>query len=275
MKEKPLKLAKTFLSKNNAPEAEWYDRLLVRCSTLGKLIRCIAYVMRAAMFLSAKPILQNGGAVSVGGEPHKVRLKNNLVNTDVVREISASEYDDAWKVIIYLEQKIRLSEKEVIRLVPRKVRIQLLNHDSEIEHVVLGSRISNFPESFSNKDKIPILPYGPLSKLVVAHYHEKFHKEVDTIVAHVRRDVWVVKARKIATSIDKRCRICLERRKRWAGQMMGELPSYRSNIMPAWSAVNMDLFGPLTIRDDCVKKGPRVFKKVYGVLYACTRTRGV
>ena len=56
---------------------------------------------------------------------------------------------------------------------------------------------------------------------------------------------------------------------------MGELPTCRSDIMPAWSSVNMDLFGPLTIRDDCVKKGPRVYKKVYGVLFACTRTRGV
>ena len=104
--------------------------------------------------------------------------------------------------------------------------MRLLNHDSEIEHLVLGSRVSNFPEGFSNKENIPILPYGPLSKLVVAHYHDKFHKEVDTIVAHVRRDVWVVKARKIAASIDKRCRICLERRKRWAGQIMGDLPSF-------------------------------------------------
>ena len=67
VKEKPLKLAKAFLSKNSAPEAEWYDRLLVRCSTLGKLIRCIAYVIRAAMFLSAKHIQQHGVAVSVGG----------------------------------------------------------------------------------------------------------------------------------------------------------------------------------------------------------------
>ena len=37
----------------------------------------------------------------------------------------------------------------------------------------------------------------------------------------------------------------------------------------------MDLFGPVKIRDDCVKKGPHVFKKVWGVLYACTLTRGV
>ena len=37
----------------------------------------------------------------------------------------------------------------------------------------------------------------------------------------------------------------------------------------------MDLFGPLIIRDECVKKSPRIYKKVYGVLYTCTRTRGV
>ena len=57
---------------------------------------------------------------------------------------------------------------------------------------------------------------------------------------------------------------------------MGDLPECRSNpIMPAWSSVTMDLFGPIIIRDDCVKKGPRVTKKCWGVVYTCTRTRGV
>ena len=57
---------------------------------------------------------------------------------------------------------------------------------------------------------------------------------------------------------------------------MGQLPLERSSLeYPAWSCVNMDLFGPITIRDDCVKKGPRVNKKVWGVVYTCTLTRGV
>ena len=168
-----------------------------------------------------------------------MKLKNNSVKADVVKEISASEYDDAWRVIIHLEQKLRLSEKEVIRLVPKKVKIHFSNLKSDIQHVVLGSRVSNFPEGFSSRKNIPILPYGPLAKLVVAYYHDKYHKEVDTIVAHVRRDVWVVKARKIAASIDKACRICLERRKRWAGQMMGELPSLvRSKYGSFWTPYN-------------------------------------
>ena len=56
---------------------------------------------------------------------------------------------------------------------------------------------------------------------------------------------------------------------------MGELPPFRTEIKPAWTSVNMDLFGPYLVRDDCVKKGPRVFKKVWGVVYVCTLTRGV
>ena len=56
---------------------------------------------------------------------------------------------------------------------------------------------------------------------------------------------------------------------------MGDLPDCRSNlIMPAWSSVTMDLFRPLTIRDDCVKKGPRVTKNVWGVIYTCRYVGG-
>ena len=269
---------KTNMKDNLHFGSEWYNKLLARCGTLDKLIRCVAYVVRAALYLSAEPPDQLGAALTAGGKPHKFRL--NLVkmrgksSENKLEEISASEYDDAWKMIVFMEQNERLSEKDISRLVPRKINIKLSNK-SIIQHFVLGGRVPNYPEGFSTNDNIPILPYGTLSKLVVGYYHYKFNKEVDTIVAHVRRDVWVVKARKIASGVDQKCRICLERRRRWSGQEMGELPTCRSDMMPAWSSVNMDLFGPLTIRDDCVKKGPRVYKKVYGVLFACTRTRGV
>ena len=48
-----------------------------------------------------------------------------------------------------------------------------------------------------------------------------------------------------------------------------------TSMKPAWTSVNMDLFGPYLIRDDCVKRGPRIYKKVWGVLFTCTLTRGV
>ena len=82
-------------------------------------------------------------------------------------------------------------------------------------------------------------------------------------------------SQEIASSIDQKCQICLERREKCSGQMMGELPAFRSEMVPPWSAVNMDLFGPIVIRGDCVKRGPRIFKKVYGVIHTCTRMRGI
>ena len=77
--------------------------------------------------------------------------------------------------------------------------------------VCLGGQTRNFPEGFSSgKDNIPILPYGTMAKLVVKYYHDRFHKEPDTIIAHVRQDVWIIKARKIAATLDQMCRICLK-----------------------------------------------------------------
>jgi len=106
---------------------------------------------------------------------------------------------------------------------------------------------------------IPIVPASPLGKLVVSYYHNKFLRETDTIVAHTRSDVWVVNCRKLASSIDRKCIICKISRKHRATQIIGDLPLLCSDpVSPTWSSVNMDLFGPFWIRDECIKRGPKV-----------------
>jgi hypothetical protein len=195
---------------------------------------------------------------------------------DKIDEVTASEYHDAWLFLIKYDQELRLCEKNVKRLVPSTVEEKLANYDYVVKYTVMGGRVKNFPISFSSNSHIPILPASPLGKLVVLYYHNKYHKEPDTIVTHTRRDVWVVSCRKFASSVDSKCVICRLRRKQRAAQLMGDLPPIRStDLSPAWAAVNMDLFGPLWIRDECVKRGPRVAKKVWGIIYCCTRTRGI
>ena len=72
--------------------------------------------------------------------------------------------------------------------------------------------MKNFPEGFkTGSDSIPILPYGMMAKLVVQYYHNCCHKQPDTVVAMLRQDVWVIRAREIVATIKQRCRICLER----------------------------------------------------------------
>ena len=51
-----------------------------------------------------------------------------------------------------------MSEKDVVRLVPRKVYVKLPNFESSIQHLVLVRRVTNFPEGFCYNEDIPILP---------------------------------------------------------------------------------------------------------------------
>ena len=237
------------------------DELLLRCGELTKLIRSTAYVMRM-----------------MGRTPRQRlwRKQNNLELRHSSGEITTTEYNDAWTFLIYWEQKQRLIQKNCVKLVPKMIERKLSSYNLSYPHVILGGRIRNFPESFSGNLEIPIVPYGVLARLIVIFYHNKYHTEVDTIVTYVRRDVWIVKVRKLATVIDSRCRFCLEKRKKMASQIMGELPDHRVKpFQSAFSAVCMDLFGPLIIKDDCIKKGPRTRKKVYGVIYTCLATRAV
>ena len=126
-----------------------------------------------------------------------------------------------------------------------------------------------------NHREIPFVPCGAMAKLIVMYYHNRYHVDVDDTVVHVRNDVWIPKVRKYASDLDKNCKICLIKRKKMASQIMGDLPDCRVEPGPPFQSVCMDLFGPLIIRDDCIKKGPRVKKKVWGVVLTCTATRGV
>ena len=146
----------------------------------------------------------------------------------------------------------------------------------EVEVILLGGRVKNFPISFAGyNEEIPIIPYGDLAKLVVDYYHKKVHKEVDSVVAHVRQDCWVVKCRKIAAGLDGKYTFCRKKRKQLSSQVMGDMPLYRTTMQPPFSVVGCDLWGPIIIRDDVVKRGKRVHKKVFGVLFTCTASRAV
>ena len=113
-------------------------------------------------------------------------------------------------------------------LVPKEVN--LVKYKKTFILQCIGGRTKIFLISFSTNEIIPIMPYGNLSKLVVRYYYNKYHKDVNTTVTHIRGDVWVIKARKIMAAIDSKCRICLERRHRCANQMMEKLPLERSSF---------------------------------------------
>ena len=104
------------------------DGLISRCGNLQKLVRSVDYVLRWA------------GRAS--------RYKKN--QEEITLDITASEYQDAYNYLISWEQKRRLDEKRVKRLVPRQVPIYIENYDIQsVTHVVLGGRVKKILTSQS------------------------------------------------------------------------------------------------------------------------------
>ena len=83
-------------------------------------------------------------------------------------------------------------------MVPKRILVKVSAFDNSVELVVIGGRISKFPIGYDDKHEVPIVPFGPLGRLIMLYYHDKYHHEVDTVVAVARADVWVEKARKLA-----------------------------------------------------------------------------
>ena len=235
-----------------------------RISSLQKVLRIVAYVLRWIFKYDKAP---HGHCMN--------RLAVKEINYNNIPPVSASEISDAWKVAVALAQQ-DLTDKDVRRLVPSKNLIKLENYEFKFSHIVLGGRVKNIPKTFSQEENIPIIKSGSFAKLVVQYYHNRSHTQVDTVVSFVRNDIWIIGARKLASAFDRKCIDCLRKRQARAEQVMGDLPECRvSEEFPAWSSVNMDLFGPLEVRDEVVKRGPRVCKKIWGIIFVCTRTRGV
>ena len=156
-----------------------FDQMMVRCGSLDKLLRITAYILR------------------LGGKDKPATL-----------EISARERKEAWFFLLSWEQKCRLDRRKYpgLILVDRVVGI---SRGRSLSLVMLAARHINHKE-------VPFVPCGVLAKLIVMHYHNRYHVDIDDTVVHVRNEVWIPKIRRYAMDLDKNCRVCLVKRKKVA-----------------------------------------------------------
>ena len=240
-------------SSGTVPEEHWIDKIINKISDLTKIVNIVGHFFR------------------LGG-----RNQNDLEKSKFA-PISASEYDDALKIIIEHEQK-KLDKKKFTGFDVTE-RQFTLNSGRVIELKILRSRVKTFPIMFGNQEDFVFpLPTSTFAKRLAVYHHAKYHRDVDTVVTQIRKEFWIVGLRRIVSKIDKNCRQCLVTRQKVASQVMGSLPPFRTEISSAWSQSSLDLFGPIWIKDAVVTKGTRevrVNKKVWGTLFTCLQARSI
>ena len=177
--------------------------------------------------------------------------------------------------------EIKLAEKAIVRMSmvhtlrdfeagKLKSLGAAMNEDGVI---CVKSRAENAMKDFYGVDEFPILTYkDPLSQIWMTEVHNEDHSGVTRTVAKSRRKFWIVRARRLAEFVKRRCYKCRLLDAELAQQKMAPLPQSRTKIAPPFYIISMDLFGPITIVDT-VKK--RTEKKVWGVIFNCTVSRAI
>ncbi|XP_071959547.1 uncharacterized protein [Antedon mediterranea] len=139
--------------------------------------------------------------------------------------------------------------------------------------VVVGERIKNHVHFSYNNKLVPLLPTDhTFSKLYTEKVHKLSHSGVSATMAKVRAKYWIIRLRRIVSSVRNKCMGCRRLEGKVQEQIMGSLPIQRLKPSPPWTYVGCDLFGPFRVRGEVQK---RTHGKAYGVILNCLVTRAV
>ena len=291
---------------NVSQVTEGIAKMIKNCSSFPKCVRVFAFVLRVTVgrvaYARDKLAVQSKAQEmeklpSKVDRSAKVLKKTECVKTksgqeqvvivraergsdmeklfEIVPAVDAIEYQRALAALIQWDQENYLDVKKCARLNPISVRIDIAEANISFTHHIVGGRIKNFPASFNNGTNVTILSASPLARIIALHFHNKYHKEVDTIVAIIREQFWIIGCRKIVSSIDYNCAVCRKNRKNRAGQQMGKLPEFRTVPTKAWDATALDLFGPMKVKQEKSRGGAKSTFKVWGMVFTCLQTRAV
>ena len=149
-------------------------------------------------------------------------------------DVTVAKLNDAVKYCVTEEQKSILPElKKGCKGQGRFRKLCPILREDGI-YVVGGRAIRRFEASY-NEQLIPILPKAKFPTMYAEHVHRKAHGGVDSDIARVRSEYWIVGVHQICSSIRYKCVICKRKHAACSSQIMGKLPIERLKPAPPWS----------------------------------------
>lgn len=241
---------------NNSQQFE----MLTKYSSVKKLLRVTAYVMRFYKNLKAK-------------NSNRCLIQK----TDVIKSPTAEEIDEAQQIWLKQEQK-RFYEEEVKYLrnqksIPATSKLLCLNPFMDGKGVMrIRCRISeeDYEEGLT---KPAILPkHSHLSKLLIMEAHNlTMHGGVNTVLAYIRKKFWIIQGRQLIKSILNQCVVCKKLKGKNACEQWSLLPAERIITTRPFKTTGIDFAGPLYVKSEA--ENTQI--KVYVMLCTCAAIRAV
>lgn len=199
--------------------------------------------------------------------PKKVRIL-------ILHKQEIQRAEDYWT-----DQSMRITVEEFSKnrfqsLRARQTEIARLQPFPMVKPVVAGGRAQKgLMQYYEISEMTMLTDKHHIAYLILKQLHDLDHSGSDNhVIGMSRHSYWIVRAGKVIRKIRSRCMKCRLSEKKLDKQIMAPLPPHRQSISRPFDHINLDIFGPLTIRDT-VKR--RTTKKVWGIAIICGSTRAV
>lgn len=230
--------------------------LIDRISTWNKLARVTAYCVRFVKNL-------------------KSNINDRRIGTLCSDEIQAAKQlwlRNAQQLAFPTEIK-QLHGREPIA---RNSRLRSLNPQLHIDGLLhVGGRLVNsimLPEQ--SKTPVIIPRYSRISSLLIAHAHQHtLHGGPSLMLAHLRRQYWIIDGPKEIRQYVKRCNICFRFTAASEQQVMAALPAARITPSRPFQQTAMDYSGAVMIRS--ARGRGHHATKGYVAVFVCLCTKAV
>ncbi|XP_045508116.1 uncharacterized protein LOC123703948 [Colias croceus] len=227
------------------------DHLLYKYSSLLKIVRVLAWILRAI-------------TPSLKQRPTYLTLQDvRKAKTAIIKYVQSTEFSADLEQL-KKDNKLR-SNSALLSLNP------FLDENGILR---VGGRLKNSNISEDMKHPI-IIPYsGRLTELLINEAHElSFHGGAKITISILRQKYWIIKGYRATKKQLRTCITCKKREPTKLHQLMGDMPSYRVNPAPPFYHTGVDFTGFVNVK---INKGRGVkTTKGYIALFICMVTKAV
>ena len=238
-------------------ERDILDQLIARYSSLNRVKKAVAWILRAKNFLRAK-------------------VKSKHAKFDC-SDLTVQDLQQAETELIKHVQKQHLSN--LISFVGSGGRgmsklprfLQKLSPIVLHDVVRVGGRLRNAPVSLDSKFPIILPSDSHFTELIILDHHAKVgHSGMGHTWSSLRQKFWIIKGSTTVRRVIGKCLFCRKRNASLGSQLMADLPPGRLQLdKPVFSHVGIDYFGPIL-----VTQGRKQVKR-YGCIFTCLTVRAV
>ncbi|XP_046841805.1 uncharacterized protein LOC124435919 [Xenia sp. Carnegie-2017] len=240
---------------------------ITRYSSMKKLLRTTAYVMRFINMLKKMPRCE--------------RTTNKLTTSE---ELSSDEIRKAQLLWIRSIQQLSF-EKEILFLLSKNVNSSIPIYVKQFglfldgDHVLrCRGRLKNSSLNLESKNPVLLPKESRFVELLICEVHHNVkHSGIRDTLTTIREHFWIIRGREAVKKIVRKCVVCRKAEGLpYGGTPPPDLPVSRVSDDPPFTNVGLDFAGPLFVRESCERNNlsdnPT---KVYILLFTCASTRAI